>query len=51
MESRLIYPVGEQDFPKIRKSGMVYVDKTDLIFQLASKGSHYSLNSSLIIHH
>ena len=44
MEAQLIYPVGEQDFPKIRKSGMVYVDKTNLIYQLASKGSHYFLS-------
>ena len=28
------YPVGIQDFPKIRNEGKVYIDKTDLIFKL-----------------
>ncbi|MBQ7691579.1 MAG: AAA family ATPase, partial [Muribaculaceae bacterium] len=44
MDTQLIYPVGEQDFPKIREMGMVYVDKTALIYQLATKGSHYFLS-------
>lgn len=30
------YPIGIQSFKKIRKEGFVYVDKTDLIFQLTS---------------
>ena len=44
MDTQLIYPVGEQDFPSLRKAGMVYVDKTALIYQLATKGSHYFLS-------
>ena len=44
METQLIYPVGEQDFPSLRKAGMVYVDKTALIHQLASSGKYYFLS-------
>ena len=36
------YPIGIQSFEKIRKGGYVYVDKTDLIYELA-KGSVYFL--------
>ena len=32
-----IYPVGIQDFEKLRTKGAVYVDKTDLIYKLAQK--------------
>ena len=32
------YPIGIQTFSRIRREGMVYVDKTDLVWQLA----HYS---------
>ena len=31
------YPVGIQDFEKLRMNGCVYVDKTDLIYRLAQK--------------
>ena len=31
------YPVGIQDFEKLRTNGCVYVDKTDLVYQLARK--------------
>ena len=31
------YPIGTQTFSKIIGNGMVYVDKTDLIYQLAQK--------------
>lgn len=37
------YPIGIQSFEKIRKGGYVYVDKTDLVYELA-KGSIYSLS-------
>lgn len=37
------YPIGIQDFEKIRKEGYVYVDKTELIYNLASKGNYYFL--------
>ena len=32
-----IYPVGIQDFEKLRTNGAVYVDKPDLIYKLAQK--------------
>ena len=31
------YPVGIQDFEKLRKEGAIYVDKTDLIYDLSRK--------------
>ena len=31
------YPIGTQTFSKIIEDGMVYVDKTDLVYQLAQK--------------
>lgn len=39
-----IYPVGIQNFEKIRKDGYAYVDKTALAFQLAKSGSYFFLN-------
>ena len=36
------YPIGIQSFEKIRQSGYVYVDKTDLVYKLA-QGSVYFL--------
>ena len=35
-------PVGIQSFEEIRKNGYLYVDKTDLIWQLANKGKKYN---------
>ena len=37
MEQTRKYPVGIQDFEKLRTNGCVYVDKTDLIYQLVQK--------------
>lgn len=37
MEQQRIYPVGIQDFEKLRQKGAVYVDKTDLIYKLVKK--------------
>lgn len=39
-----IYPIGIQNFEKIRKDGYVYVDKTALIYQLVKTGSYYFLS-------
>lgn len=39
----MLYPIGIQDFEGIRKDGYVYVDKTDLIYKLASTGKYYFL--------
>ena len=38
------YPIGIQDFAKIINGNMVYVDKTDLVYQLASSEGVYFLS-------
>lgn len=40
----LRYPIGIQDFERIRQAGMVYVDKTGLIYRLVSEGDVYFLS-------
>ena len=40
----MIYPIGIQDFEKLRTDGYVYVDKTALIYKLATTGSYYFLS-------
>ena len=37
MVQERIYPVGIQDFEKLRQIGAIYVDKTDLIYHLTKK--------------
>ena len=39
-----LYPIGIQNFEKIRKEGYLYVDKTALIYQLVQTGSYYFLS-------
>ena len=36
------FPVGIQSFEKIRKDGYLYVDKTDIIWQLANRNKTYN---------
>ena len=38
------YPIGIQSFDRIIEDGYVYVDKTDMIYSLVSKGSIYFLS-------
>lgn len=38
------YPIGIQTFEKIRTEGYVYVDKTQLVYKLATEGSCYFLS-------
>lgn len=40
----MLFPIGIQDFDKIRKGGFVYVDKTDLIYNLAKQGGYVFLS-------
>lgn len=40
----MLYPIGIQNFEKIRKDGYVYVDKTALIYRLATTGTYYFLS-------
>ena len=44
MQDTRQYPVGIQDFEKIRKEGYVYVDKTALLWRLVSSGCYYFLS-------
>lgn len=39
-----IYPIGIQNFEKLRKENYFYVDKTALIYQLVKTGSYYFLS-------
>ena len=36
--SQTIYPIGIQNFEKIRKDGYLYIDKTALVYQLVTTG-------------
>ena len=40
----MLYPIGIQNFEKIRQGGFVYVDKTDLIYKIAQTGQYYFLS-------
>jgi len=40
----MLYPIGIQNFEKIRKDGYVYVDKTSLIHRLVTTGTYYFLS-------
>ena len=44
MARRRKYPVGIQDFGKIRREGYVYVDKTPLIYKMVTEGMPYFLS-------
>ena len=39
-----LYPIGIQNFEKIRKEGYLYIDKTALIHQMVKTGSYYFLS-------
>ena len=40
----MLYPIGIQNFEKIREGGYVYVDKTELIYQIVRTGGYYFLS-------
>ena len=40
----MLYPIGIQNFEKIRQGGYVYVDKTNLVYKLANEGCYYFLS-------
>ena len=42
--SNRLYPIGIQNFEKIRQDDYVYVDKTRLIYQLVKGGNYYFLS-------
>lgn len=37
------YPIGVQDFEKLRRDGYIYIDKTALIYEIATHGNCYFL--------
>ena len=40
----VIYPIGIQNFEKLRKDGYLYIDKTAFVHELAMTGSYYFLS-------
>ena len=36
-----LYPIGQQDFPSLRKRGDVYVDKTEYVYRMTHTSSQY----------
>ena len=40
----MLYPIGIQNFEKIRQGGFLYVDKTNLIYQIVQTGGYYFLS-------
>ena len=42
-ERVMLYPIGIQNFESLRQGGFTYVDKTELIYQLAATGRYYFL--------
>lgn len=42
--SEKLYPIGIQNFEKLRKNDYVYVDKTELVYRLVKTGSYYFLS-------
>ena len=42
--STKIYPIGIQNFEKIRNDGYFYIDKTALMYQMVKTGSYYFLS-------
>ena len=39
-----IYPIGIQNFEKIRRDGYFYIDKTALVYQMVKTGSYFFLS-------
>ena len=42
--NQTIYPIGIQNFEKLRQGGYVYVDKTGLAYRMVKTGSYYFLS-------
>ena len=40
----MIYPIGKQNFEKLRNEGCVYVDKTAIMYKMVKEGSAYFLS-------
>ncbi|MBP5156758.1 MAG: AAA family ATPase, partial [Treponema sp.] len=44
MNGLKLFPIGQQDFARIRRDGYYYVDKTAIIYEMVSTGSVYFLS-------
>ena len=40
----MLYPIGIQNFEKLRKEGYVYIDKTTLMYKMVKEGNYYFLS-------
>ena len=40
-EQRRLYPIGEQDFPSLRRDGRLYIDKTEYVYKMTHSSSKY----------
>ena len=40
-EQNRLYPIGEQDFPSLRKRGCAYIDKTAYVYRMTHSSSKY----------
>ena len=38
---RRLYPIGQQDFPSLRKKGSIYIDKTEYVYNMTHAQSEY----------
>ena len=36
-----LYPIGQQDFPNLRKKGSIYIDKTEYVYRMTHSQSEY----------
>ena len=43
------YPIGIQTFEQIINNGFVYVDKTDMVYALATEGKTYFLSRPAVL--
>lgn len=44
MSAKIIYPVGLQNFPKLREDGYLYIYKTALLYELVERGGYFFLS-------
>lgn len=43
-DNEIIYAIGDPSFESVRSRGAVYVDKTDLVYRLVTRGKCYFLS-------
>ena len=40
-EQMRLYPIGQQDFPSLRRKGSIYIDKTEYVYRMTHSQSEY----------